>query len=197
MRISKINCENFVVTNWILNLSWDGLFVVFVVVEKSSAGSSVYYKWGLRSNPLPSERRDVSFSRWAQRMGGGSVGCPSFFFFFWTWLRRRCFLSSPSVWKVCRFHYSLSRFTAAVAMFLHGGPRGKGQALWPCESGLSAVRGKEGIGCKPQRHTRGFHVQFQRQSCFLAACYHWQESRTSLLWAGLKTPQRGNCGLAV
>lgn len=36
-------------------------------------------------------------------------------------------LSIPSsVWKVCRFHYSLSHFTAALSVFLHGSLRVRG-----------------------------------------------------------------------
>lgn len=65
-----------------------------------------------------------------------------------------------SVWKVCRFHYSLSRFTAAVAMFLHGGPRVRGELCGQA----SAAQGKGESGRGPPRHTHGLHVLLQRQS---------------------------------
>lgn len=45
-----------------------------------------------------------------------------------------------SVWKVCRFHYSLSHFTTAVAMFLHGGPGVGGELCGPASLGFSSTR---------------------------------------------------------
>ena len=50
-----------------------------------------------------------------------------------------------SVWKVCRFHYSLSRFTAAGVMFLHGGQGVRGKLLWPCELRPQQCKVEEGV----------------------------------------------------
>lgn len=49
-----------------------------------------------------------------------------------------------SVWKVCRFHYSLSRFTAAGAMFLHGGPGVRGALCGLMSPGLGSARWERG-----------------------------------------------------
>lgn len=71
-----------------------------------------------------------------------------------------------SVWKVGCFHYSLSRFTAAVAVLLRGGPGGTRLARWPCEPqqcGEGGGRGGERGGASAAfRDTRGLHLELQR-----------------------------------
>lgn len=57
-----------------------------------------------------------------------------------------------SVWKVCRFHYSLSRFIAAGVMFLHGGQGVRGKLCGLVSPGLSSG-GRGGSCCGPPRHT--------------------------------------------
>lgn len=103
-----------------------------------------------------------------KRWGGTSVGCQSFLVLAQAEMLSiltECLESVPFPLQSVSFHCSGGDVFAWR-------PEGKGQALWPCESRPSVVRGRKGIGCKPQRHTHGFHVQFQRQSCLLAACYH-------------------------
>lgn len=95
-----------------------------------------------------------------------------------------------SVWKVCHFHYSLSRFTAAVVMFLHGGPGGRRQALWPCEPGPQRCEcRREGVAAALLDTHMRYMWSFKDiagRAWLLAGCYQWQESRSRLPGTGLR-----------
>lgn len=73
-------------------------------------------------------------------MLGARVGTLYVFCFFFVKAQAEMLAIPPSVWKVCRFHYSLSRFTAAVAMFSPGGPRVGGELCGPAGLGFSSTR---------------------------------------------------------
>lgn len=76
-------------------------------------------------------------SRRADRVGGTRVGS---LYVFFDGAQAEMLAIPSSVWKVCRFHYSLSRFAAAVALFLHGGPRLRCKLCGLVSPGLSSAR---------------------------------------------------------
>ncbi len=73
------------------------------------------------------------------RKGGGGPGLVVSVYFFER-VQAKMLAIPSSVWKVCRFHYSLSRFAVAVAMFLHGGPGVRGELCGLVSQGLSSAR---------------------------------------------------------
>ena len=86
------------------------------------------------------EIQDVPMSRRAERMGRWGWGGMAGIMYVFSDGAQAEVLAIPScVWKVCRFHYSLSRL-AEVAMFLHGGPRVRGKVFSLVSPGLNRAR---------------------------------------------------------
>lgn len=84
------------------------------------------------------ERRDDPLSRRAERVGGwgGRVGS---LYVFLTGLRRRCLLF-PQVSGKCAVSITVCLVSAAVAMFLHGGLRVRGELCGLVSPGLSIAK---------------------------------------------------------
>lgn len=82
-------------------------------------------------------------------------------------------LGIPScVCKVFRFHYSLSRFAPAVAVFLHGGPRVRGELCGLVSPGVGGASSGEGAAVALLDTHMGYTCSFKAIARLLAACYH-------------------------